>query len=226
MSYTPINWQTGQTITADKLNKMDNGWGVETSGGELFSETVATVIDPDFPEDGARGSLSYATLITADILTITFDGVDYECQKIEGYAYGGWSNGTADFTNYPFALLSSEFMGMINNDVITATEGTYTISVSSISKTIETSAEFATAVSSVVDLSTLPMLCVSGVTTYSEMSKAIDGGRILYFKPFEQGKTIKFITSFDSATVVYMPTASSITASFNNDGIFTVTVQM
>lgn len=41
MIYTPINWQNGDTITAEKMNKMDNGWGIGEV--ELFSETVTLI---------------------------------------------------------------------------------------------------------------------------------------------------------------------------------------
>ena len=50
MSYTPINWQTGDIITAEKMNKMDNGWSVESSSQQLFSETVTTELDPEYPD--------------------------------------------------------------------------------------------------------------------------------------------------------------------------------
>ena len=34
MAYTPTNWQTGDTITAEKLNKLENG--VASGGGITF----------------------------------------------------------------------------------------------------------------------------------------------------------------------------------------------
>ena len=37
MSYTPTNWQTGDTITAEKLNNMESG----IEGNSVFLITVA-----------------------------------------------------------------------------------------------------------------------------------------------------------------------------------------
>ena len=37
MSYTPTNWQTGDVVTADKLNKIENG--VANGGGVLILES-------------------------------------------------------------------------------------------------------------------------------------------------------------------------------------------
>lgn len=125
MSYTPINWQNGDVITAEKLNKMDRGWDtVETT---LFNETVTTV-----ENQGLYGSiLSYIfTEEPPETLTITFDGADYQCQRItdtdEGYYYyGELGLDGPDFTNYPFIL---QVANMYQAVVITETAGTYTIS--------------------------------------------------------------------------------------------------
>lgn len=219
MSYTPINWQTGDTITAEKLNKMDNGWRVETSGGVLFSETVTTELEPGYPDDPAWGDFAYSEHITADTITVTFDGVDYTCTKMysEGSnVYGGWDDG-ADFTNFPFAILSDPG----ENAVCTATAGTHTVSVSATTKTIETSTDFEEAVGSVVDTSTMPFLCVSNVTTMREINEADSKGRILYFR--ESDFTTKIIIGFDSATNTFnfMPSNELISAKIVN-GIFTV----
>lgn len=228
MSYTPINWQTGQTITAEKLNKMDNGWAVESSSQELFSETVTTTGDPDYPEDGVWGALAYSTLITADTLTVTFNGTDYVCQRIVmggPSAYGGYSNGAPDFTDFPFAIVSSEFMGSINNNITTASAGTYAVSASATSSSIETSPAFDAAVASVVDTSTMPMECVSGVTTHADMRLAYSSGRIMFFKPYDNAWSIRFITDFSSDSVTFIPSIPNVTATFV-DGVFTVTFQV
>ena len=228
MAYTPINWQTGDTITADKLNRCYNGWAVESSSQQLFSETVTTTLDPDYPDDPAWGALAYSTLITADTLTVTFDGTDYVCEKLampDGNVYGGWGDDGADFTNYPFAIYSSEFMGDINNSVATATGGTYTVVALSISSSIETSEQFRTAVGSFVDTSTMPMLCVSGTTTIAEMTAAYAAGRILFFRPRENVIQIRYITDISSGVVTFIPADQNVTATFDN-GVFTVNISV
>ena len=105
MAYTPINWQTGDTITADKLNRCDNGWRVEST--QLFSETVTT----EAGEYGNEGMLTYSSQVSSPTITVTFDGTNYQCSVVkmgEGYGYGGVSSGWEyDFTTYPFAFVFS-----------------------------------------------------------------------------------------------------------------------
>ena len=103
MSYTPINWQTGEIITADKLNKMDNGWRVVLSDYE-------TVFDSDDESGGGPtpkstrstkavtrdvGELFYieitdeeavARLASSANLRVTFNGDEYVC---EAHDYDG-----------------------------------------------------------------------------------------------------------------------------------------
>ena len=137
MAYTPINWQTGDTITAEKMNKMDNGWGVQSS--QLFSETVTTTIDSEYPEDPAWGDLSYSQFIDADTLVVTFNGDEYVCSKMDAggsNAYGGLGADGPDFSDIPFAILS----GPRSNSIATENGGTYTISASA--EAVETSTAF------------------------------------------------------------------------------------
>lgn len=221
MTYTPINWQTGDTITAEKMNKMDNGWAVESSSQQLFSETVTTELNPDYPDEPAWGDFTYSAQITADTVTVTFDGTDYTCTKVDSEGsnvYGGWGDEGADFTDYPFAILSDPG----ENAICTATGGTHTVSVAGTSSSIETSEQFRTAVNSAVDTSTMPMLCVSGVTTFAEMSKAYSDGRILFFRPREGVAQIRYVTTFTIAGVAFIPEDQNVTATFESD-VFTVT---
>ena len=226
MAYTPINWQTGDTITADKLNRCDNGWGYEST--QLFSETVTTEVDEYAPDDPAFASLTYSTQITADTLIVTFDGVDYTCPKNAlgaSTAYGGMSDSGPDFTDYPFAITSAPalFGGGFFNTLYTQTAGEHTISV--VASTMQTSPAFEAAVNSVVDTSTMPMLCVSGTTTYAQMKVASDGGRMLYFKVSDTGtRLITGFTNDVSATAVrFIPDGgSAMTAGFDSNMVFTV----
>lgn len=124
MAYTPINWQTGDTITAEKMNKMDNGW--EADFAQIFSETVIT-------EGDIGADLTYSSFIDATSITVTYDGTDYTCAKIDmdgENAYGGFNEGP-DFTTYPFFIYSaSDGEGGGYNSLYTETSGEHTISVS------------------------------------------------------------------------------------------------
>ena len=207
MAYTPINWQTGDTITAEKMNKMDNGWGASST--QLFSETVTTA-----DIGGYYGAvISYvATAQPPTTLVINYDGTEYICEDQGNSAYGASS---PSFSDYPFML---QFTAS-NTQLITSTAGSHTISVGSYS--MEVSDNFNTAVNSCVNS---PMLCVSGTTTFAEMSEASSLGRLMYFKPYgNEGTETFIIAAFTNIDATFIPTNSQITASFNN-GIFTVTI--
>ena len=165
MSYTPINWQTGDTITAEKLNKMDNGWSVSST--QLFSETVTTVSG----EYGNEGELSYSGQVNAAEIVVTFSGTDYTCPVVtmnSGTGYGGVdSEWNYDFTDFPFALVFSPG----GNFLATETAGTYAISVNT--KSIELSSDFQEAVSSASGV----FIAVENITTWQEIYDALADGK-------------------------------------------------
>lgn len=214
MSYTPIGWQTGDTITAEKLNQMDNGWGTGTT--QLFSETVTT-------EAGIEQQLTYSQLITNDTITVEFGGTEYVCTNLaagsisEGEFGAPYSTelGGYDFSEYPFNLYS-EFG---TNYLITESSGTFAISVTA--DALQVSSDFNDAVNKCVDASTIPLLCVSGVTTYSEMAQVVtDQNRLMFF--FADGKFF-IITEATINDINFIPENSHVSATFVNN-IFTVTM--
>lgn len=214
MSYTPINWQTGEIITADKLNKMDKGWDVQFT--QLFSETVTTT-ERQF---GNEAELTYSTPITAESITVVFNGNRYTCPVIDipsesAFGYGGVnSDWIYDFTQYPFAIVS----GRNSNTIATQIAGTYTISVES--NSIEISSVFNDAVNKCVDADRMPILCVSGVSTYNDMHEAANNMIIMYFVAEFQ---YFYITQVAVNTIHFVPESEHITATFVDD-VFTVTV--
>ena len=205
MAYTPINWQTGDTITAEKMNKMDNGWSVDSS--QLFSETVTTAGSGVY-----RATLSYvATAEPPQTLIINFDGTDYTCQNQGGYMYGST---TEDFSDgIPFAIAFGESA----TTLYTETAGTHTISAGAVS--VETSNNFSVAVNNCVDSSMIPLLCVDGVTTYDEAQTASNNGRLLYFKLYDDTFIIVGMSQHEDLS--FVPTSSAFTASFGS-GFFSI----
>lgn len=180
MAYTPINWQTGDTITAEKLNKMDNGWGYEST--QLFSETVTTA-----EQDGMYSArLAYANLIDAGTITVVFDGTEYTCinlapSDIPIKEYGApWSDELEkyDFSTCPFTLSSSSR----GNGLITETAASHTIAVTA--HTIVTSSDFdtaaQTAMASTIAAIPTPLQVVIGETTFGEVYEAIAAGKLLF----------------------------------------------
>lgn len=225
MSYTPINWQTGDTITAEKMNKLNPGWGMAQT--QLFSETVTTV-DPGAGEAGfGMAELVYASVINYPSIIVTFDGVDYSCsvnEVIDGvttqYIYGGWGEAGPDFSVFPFAIVSylenDQFLG---NRIATQTVGSHTVVVKS--TMIETSDSFRDAIFSV---GAMPLLCQSGVTTRDEMLTAFSMGRLLYFySPFS---TLHFIQDISSSITFIPNDTAAITAEFDGENIFRVSEQI
>ena len=215
MAYTPTTWQSGETITAEKLNKMDNGWGVQNA--QLFSETVTTVVDEGHSD--AFAELAYSQQITADAITVLFNGTDYHCNRIDGpmgfFYYGGYSFPSADYSEYPFYIESTPIMGGMNA-LHTETAGTYAVTVRTFA--LEVSGDFDAAVNKCVDTSTMPMLCVSGVTTETEMETAQQSEKLLYFK---YDNTTYMITGVGSGHILFMPSNSSIVPAFI-DGVFDI----
>lgn len=230
MAYTPINWQTGDTITAEKLNRCDNGWAVESSSETFVNETVTTADSGN----GNEAQLSYSSLITSETIIVTVDGIEYECPCTEvsgAYLYGGVTESFEyDFTVYPFALKSTPpppFLpgGNNQNTFATETAGTYSVKIEGVSVSLEVSDAFSDACNACVDTSTMPMLCVSGTTTYAQMNVASNDGRMLYFK--SGGTGTRLITGFTndvSATAVrFIPDdGSAMTAGFDSNMVFTV----
>lgn len=169
MPYTPINWQTGDTITAEKLNKMDNGWGFENT--QLFSESVTTATVEGQP--APVGSLAYSKQITSDTLPVTFNGESYNLPLTVqewGNIYGGFSESGPSFTTYPVCIVSNEGG---HNSVYTETAGTYTISGSG--PLIQTSEAFDSAVAHAENFAV-----VAGVTTFQEAVDAFKSGKHVY----------------------------------------------
>ena len=168
MAYTPINWQTGDTITADKMNKMDNGWGV--ADAQLFSDTVTMTDSGGY----YYAELSYSGLIDADSLTVTFDGTEYVCPKTSNYGINFYGAPNSDYSVYPFGISSSTE----GNYVDSQTDGTH--SVAAVAAVIEAGEEFKKAVAK-ADPS---FQIVLGQTTWEEAEMAIKLGREVYVLPY------------------------------------------
>lgn len=214
MSYTPIGWQTGDTITAEKLNKMDNGWSVQNT--QLFSETVTT----ESSEYGNEGNLAYTEQVSYSTISVVFNNTAYTCNRVlvdeNSYGYGGVDGGWSyDFSVYPFALVFTEADG---NIIATETAGTYTISVES--NTLQISSDFNNAVNKCVDTSRMPLFCISGVTAYDDMAGSYDQGIMMYF---HADSKCFYITQVTYNGVQFIPESPHVTATFV-DNVFTVTI--
>lgn len=147
MSYEKQTWVCGETITADKLNHIEEGiencCGSADLGYEcdeewvtLTEEAVTTAQDGDTVD----GQLSYSETITADTIKVTFNGTEYICEKTEldnGSAYGASyddSLDSMDWSDYPFSIFSGKGVSFLE----TETAGTYNIKIETYEDVITT----------------------------------------------------------------------------------------
>jgi len=166
MAYTPTNWQTGDTITAEKLNKIENGvesgqnaWSVETVYTTLFDDSITTSIPaPSYPPMADLQSAIVTEMYgdDANLFRITFDGDEYIVEKKKETSVGAKYIGglpdistyTVDFSVYPFCIL---FSSSSSAYFFTETVGTYSVKIETVEKTATTDKDFDVAVSSVVE---------------------------------------------------------------------------
>ena len=87
-------------------------------------------------EYGVRAMLTYSDPITADVITVTFNGTEYECRRDEDGGYGApfdINTQSFDWSEYPFYVASFE-----NNYINTQTAGTYSIKITTVESNITT----------------------------------------------------------------------------------------
>lgn len=181
MSYEKQTWQTGDVITAVKLNHMEDGianpgYTVETQAVEVVPEqTVETVKGSGSLPPYAIGHFVLAEGITSlddvpDTLTITFNGTEYVCSNhsanTQYKAYGANTDvgrdETIDWSVYPFeALITSDMGGQLN----TESAGTYTIKMEDIKKVANVSEDFALARGYNVESRTVEVILEQTATT-------------------------------------------------------------
>lgn len=154
MAYDKHTWTCDEPITVERLNHIEDGIA---AGGDcdcgfeceerivtLTEESVTTQKGKD--DNFAHGELSYSQFIDADSITVTFDGVEYECPRMaieDGHnEYGAPYNESTnahDWSEYPLAISSSDAgEGAFTNILLTETAGTYTVKIEAVEETITT----------------------------------------------------------------------------------------
>jgi hypothetical protein len=203
---------------------MDNGWGVESTFTVLTEESVTTS-----NQDGMNGGVfAYTGVINADIIYVTFNGTRYECHAIDfnDYKwYGGFSALGPAFTEYPF-IIRSDTTGDSGNILFTEAEGTYTVKIETVAKTIEVSDTFKEAVGASVDTSNTPKIlrCIESVTNITDVQNFLNDGGIVYFTaPATAGGTdnsLFFINTPGNPGTIF-PESATLKAVFGrDDGLF------
>ena len=139
MAYDKHTWTCNEPITVERLNHIEDG--IANAGGDCGYECEETItllteetVTTELEGNEAYGDFSYSQLIDADSITVTFDGVEYECEVnyYDGeYSYGALYDdnlGTYDWSEYPFAV-SSFITDSPHTTLCTQTAGTYTIKI-------------------------------------------------------------------------------------------------
>lgn len=95
---------------------------VEGGGGETW-ETVFEGSVTTEGESDAWGLIPNISAITADSIRVTFNGVEYTCEKVNGGYGAPWDDDAQafDFSTYPFFITETE--------IHTETAGTYTLKI-------------------------------------------------------------------------------------------------
>lgn len=151
MNYEPKEWVSGEIITANKLNNIEEGVQEALDCGYSYTESQETVFEDNLTTTSV-GQFSRATVtptepIEGDSITVTFNGTEYELPKVTlsfGIGYGevdGDSNPV--FTTYPCALFI-----ITGGDTyfFTPSSGTYSVKIETTLESIETTEYFEKAV--------------------------------------------------------------------------------
>lgn len=220
--YTPRTWSCGDKITADALNHIEQG--IANAGGDcdcgfeceetkslIINETVTTALDNGYYVADIVHAFQDDPPLT---MLITFDGVEYECEKASenGYYYGGLGTNGPDFSKYPFLIVADA------NGITLYTEaaGTHTLKLESFERTVtKTSGCFVAAVRAALgplilqqeDATTDPNDPQMRITTpYGEIRDAYLAGRAVILDPAQTKSyysMIKLVVGGSSSTITF-----------------------
>jgi len=76
MAYTPTEWATGDVITAQKLNKMEQGIAGAGAGMRLYGPYYASASNPSAIPAGESKIVSCRTLEDINGITVTYPATD------------------------------------------------------------------------------------------------------------------------------------------------------
>ena len=202
MAYEPTVWNCGDTITADKMNKLEQGLAECCGGGDAgysCTESYETVYDGNLSfvnaDTGyAVGNFESSDILDTETIKVTFDGIDYECARREAMlndiatnVYGAdvdFDTMTIDWSEYPFVITSYDSP---TNTIAVETEGTYDVTIQILINSATVSDCFRQAVNEVVGSHPVLMVntSVDSITnnnvmdkTWQEISDALNSGTI------------------------------------------------
>lgn len=130
MNYEKHTWETGETITAEKLNNLENE---ANDKGYQYSYDLQTIVNQTIevgstPYSYYYGSINYSKLIDTPTIIVILNDQEYELSKYttNGTNYYGGEN-RDDFSQNEFVIESSESDGNFYNILCTQNDGSYNI---------------------------------------------------------------------------------------------------
>ena len=200
MAFEPKTWAYGDTITAEELNRMEQGIA------EASDKGYECVIDKDTLFDGVANVVSggegmynwqfpNGVMIDADSIEVVFNGTSYNLNKqsYQGsfYYYGEIGQTGPAFTTYPFLIMVQSTM----TELYVPNRGDYNIEISSNVEIAETSECFEKAVKSVgvgtetlmVEISAHAENCgddyaITADKTYDDILQAFEDKKLIVFR--------------------------------------------
>lgn len=165
----------------DTADTGETGYNCYEEMVTLAEETVTTVKKSE-ESSFAEGEMTFENLITADTIHVTFNGTEYDCEKVELFGsifYGAAPTPDGEefvWSEYPFSFDTTY------NIIATQTAGTYQIKIEALVETVEVTDCFKKAVNA-----TSPIIHVNGKgvadKTWQEVHDALVNGtpsRLVY----------------------------------------------
>ena len=209
---------------ASEGGSCDCGFSCNEEWITLTEESVTTVAEEGDPN--ALGDLSYAELITADTIRVTFNGTEYICENTiddgGNSQYGAVfddETGTFDWSEYPFIIGSFGALADDTpyNSLATQSAGTYSIKIEAVEETIETTDCFEKAVKSVVGQTQPLILAENG---FSDETAGVYGTRLVntatnvaitaqeLSDAIAEGRTVWVMSTIDAPLRGFVPPSS------------------
>lgn len=205
MAYTPTNWQTGDVVTAERLNKLENG----VTSAQVYTESETVRFSGEvtaLAQGGVNSAEIDCNLLDApEQITVVFDGTEYTVDKVvgdDGAVYGIIENDMPSFSQYPFCIYADTATPRAM--LVTETASTHQVVIKTVTRTINSELQAA-----------LPFRAVVGTTTLAELEEAWGSGRLVYY--IKDGGTIYFLLSHINSEIVTYPDVSEFI--IDEDGV-------
>ena len=212
MSYVPTQWKTGDIVTAEKLNNLENGaadkgYEIEKLISDIFSGSIVAQ-ESEWESGVFIASIDLEEVLPAvpDKLIVVYDNIEYVAERIiigsDNY-YGASmdESGIPDFSKYPFCcLILPDNMDRIELAVKTA--GSHFVNIKSAQETIIVSSDFSNAVNQSIKESILDVTIDGSITKIINVSNDPES----VCNMLDEGKNVRILMYKDpsSYTVFYL----------------------